>query len=513
MRALHVGRKHPEWTALAVGSAALLALRLFAATKVGFGDSEALYAAYALHPQPAYLDHPGLIGGIARAIGGGMAPAPERAHVVTSVLATCFPWVVALACRAAGAPWGRAVAAALVVALAPEVAVGLFALTPDLPLALAWTAALGLAADALTAPARSTRATVGFAAAGVCAGVAAASKVSGGLLMAALAGAYASRPARRHALTLAPWAGLAAGAVIIVPVVAWEATTGWPMIVHRLVDTQAAAGVSLRNVAAVAGGQLAYLSPVILGLAVLAARTAWRGRGDAVGCLLLWCFALPLAVLLALCLWSRVAEPHWLAPAWLALAPAVARQTRSRPGDDSQKGAEPAPSRRLVVAACLVGAAMVATAYAWVLVPLPARWLPDAYDPKLDLANELYGWPEALGAVREEIGEAAPLADLAPGSVAVLGPHWTVCAQLEAGLNGQVPVGCADPQRDDFDRWWPRDRWRKADVILWVTDRRFARDLESKDHVLLRKREVPVKRAGRTIRVFTIGVFVRRAVT
>ena len=30
--------------------------------RFGFGDSEALYACYALHPQPAYLDHPALIG-------------------------------------------------------------------------------------------------------------------------------------------------------------------------------------------------------------------------------------------------------------------------------------------------------------------------------------------------------------------------------------------------------------------------------------------------------------------
>ena len=35
---------------------------------IGFGDSEALYACYAMHPQPAYLDHPGLIGVIMQII-------------------------------------------------------------------------------------------------------------------------------------------------------------------------------------------------------------------------------------------------------------------------------------------------------------------------------------------------------------------------------------------------------------------------------------------------------------
>ena len=61
-------------------SLALLAVRLVAAKTVGFGDSEALYASYALHPQPAYIDHPGLVGIVARTIGGGAAPTPEHAH-------------------------------------------------------------------------------------------------------------------------------------------------------------------------------------------------------------------------------------------------------------------------------------------------------------------------------------------------------------------------------------------------------------------------------------------------
>src|SRR5271154_7590883 len=88
--------------ALVAVTGVMLAVRLFAAQRVGFGDSEALYAAYALHPQPAYLDHPGLIGLFARTIGAGSAPSPERAHFVTTVLGAALPWEMALACRACG---------------------------------------------------------------------------------------------------------------------------------------------------------------------------------------------------------------------------------------------------------------------------------------------------------------------------------------------------------------------------------------------------------------------------
>ena len=87
---------------------AFFAVRLYASMRVGFGDSEALYAAYALHPQPAYLDHPGLIGIFARLTGNGSAPTPFDAHKWTTILAGLVPWVLAAAARGAGASWRSA---------------------------------------------------------------------------------------------------------------------------------------------------------------------------------------------------------------------------------------------------------------------------------------------------------------------------------------------------------------------------------------------------------------------
>lgn len=484
-----------EAMTLAAVSAALLLVRLFAASRVGFGDSEALYAAYALHPQPAYLDHPGLIGVVARALGGGTAPSPARAHAVTAFLATGIPWVMALFCRVAGATWRRSLITATVVALVPEMAIGLFAMTPDLLLALLWMTSLTLAAVALNAPPGGSRASLAFAGAGLLAGAAAASKVTGLLLLPALVVTYASRPARSHARTVAPWAGLAAGLVVVAPVFAFEARAGWPMVVHRLADTQGGAGLSLRNLAALLGGQLAYLSPLVAYLVVLAARAAWRGRGDASGTLLLAASALPALVLVPLALWSRVAEPHWVAPAMLALGPAIAR-------------APAPPSRRLVGAAAALAAVSVAAVHAWVLVPQALRLAPASYDARLNLANELYGWPEVLRVVREEVAAQA-----SPGleDVSVVGPHWVVCAQLDADLRGDVHVGCNTPIPDDFDGWWPRDRWRTADSIVWVTDDRFGPPPSFPRHALQSLRRVRIKRADRVVRTFTISVFTRRA--
>jgi hypothetical protein len=480
---------------LAALSVALLAIRLFAASRVGFGDSEALYASYALHPQPAYLDHPGLIGVFARALGGGTAPSPLRAHRMTAILATAVPWTMALFCRATGATWARSYGTAIVVALVPEMAIGLFAMTPDLLLAVFWMTSLVLAAVALQAPPAGTRATLAFAGAGLLAGVAAASKITGLLLLPVLLVAYTSRPARAHARTVAPWAGIVAGLLVIAPIFLFEARSGWPMLAHRLRDTQAGAGLSLRNAAAFVGGQLAYLSPIVAYLVVLAARTAWRGRAGAIGALLLAASAIPAVALSGLALWSRVAEPHWVAPAMLALGPAIARAPTVVP-------------RRLVVAAATVAAVFVAAVHAWVLVPQALRLAPRSYDARLDLANELYGWPQVLGAVRDEVAAQA-----SPGleDVSVVGPHWVICAQLEADLQGDVHVGCNTPIRDDFDAWWPRVRWRKADSIVWVTDDRFGPPPELPLHALFSLRKIRIKRADRVVRTFTIAVFLRRA--
>ncbi len=99
-----------------------------------------------------------------------------------------------------------------------------------------------------------------------------------------------------------------------------------------------------------------------------------------------------------------------------------------------------------------------------------------------------------------------------------MGPHWVICAQLEAALRGEWPVGCDTPVRDDFDGWWPRRVWRQADVIVWVSDARFEPATGEPSyagilgtHAPLRTRELGVERGGRTVRTFTVTVLSRRA--
>jgi hypothetical protein len=497
--------------ALVVISAILFGVRLWAANVVGFGDSEALYASWALHPQPAYLDHPGLVGIIARAIGEGAAPTPVRTHVITALVATLVPWLVFAAARALGAERRPSIFAAIVVAVVPEISVGLFALTPDLVLAPAWLGAIALAGIGVSAKPGAPSAAASFLGAGLLAGIGASAKVSGLLLVFALAIAYALIARTKHeearaVRTVWPWAGLAAGLVVVAPVVAFEAQSGFPMLRHRLVDTQQGVTFArvLGNAGSLVGGQLLYLSPLLAWLVVVLARSLFRARrDDAVSILLFACFSIPLLPLVLLCLWSPVAEPHWIAPALLALPLHAARDPASVAG---------ARDAKLLRWGTAVAAALTLVVHGWILVPASARVLPDDADPKIDIANELYGWPSVLEGVRTHMKLAATSYDPEGREVAVVGPHWVICAQLHAAMPG-VRVGCATPIPDDFDRWFPRDDWRSASDVLWVTDNRFHGDGAEQlpRHVRAYEGRVRIQRGGRTVRVFTLILYSRQA--
>ncbi len=494
--------------ALVIVSTVLLAVRFHAASHVGFGDSEALYACYALHPQPAYLDHPGLVGLFARVLARpDRAPTPASAHLVTAGLATLLPWLAVLAARGAGASRRSALLAGLVVALVPEIAIGLFGMTPDLLLSFAWLGALTLACVAARLSPSSPRAAAYLLGAGLLAGIATSAKLSGLGLMLALAIAYTAKPLRAHARTVWPWAGLVAGALVLEPIVAYETRLGWPMLRHRLIDTQADAGFSLRNLAAVPLGQLAYLSPLIAVAAAVVGYRLWKARfapeADGVTALLFAAFVVPLTLLLPLCLWSRVAEPHWLAPPLLSLPLFWARASGE---------AGKAPRRRFLLAALITSSAIVGGAHAWILAPQLMALAPKSYDPRRDITSELYGWPEAIDLVRESAAEQI-LPGYEKGDVVVVAPHWVLCAQLHAALAGELPVGCASPIEDDFDTWYPRATWRDADTILFFTDNRLNVDpavlFPTRSEIVHRR--VVIMRGGRRAREFSVVVLSRRA--
>jgi hypothetical protein len=484
---------------LGIAVVAVSGVRLYAARAVGFGDSEALYACYALFPAPAYLDHPGLIGTVMRILGSGNVPTPETVHTATALFGAVVPALFFFTARALGASRETALVAAWPAIVVPEFCIGLFAMTPDTLLLAPWLLSIACAARGLRVGQAKVRdgalhPFVWYCLAGVLAGLATTAKITGALLFVVLMLAYTPCSPRTRG-----WAylGLLPGLILVFPMVRYEAAHGYPMFVHRFVDTQHGAGISIRNVAAVVGGQLLYVTPPFVVLAGFALRGLVRRRDESpVLRLLFLSVVVPLTLLTAFSAWSRVAEPHWLAPAYLGLILFVALDERALVSLGT--GALARWGSR-------IGVALSAAVHAFVLVPESTR-LVATLDMKLNIASELFGWREA----------AARALEFARGDEesVVVGPHWTVCAQLRAALPRSIPVSCLTDVADDFDTWSPRAGIQRAPRVIFVSDNRFPNEhpKELSRFAVETASRYTAYRGGRPIRVFSFTVYEKQGV-
>lgn len=488
-----LGRYLPPGIKIALAATlAMFALRLWISQRVGFGDAEALYAAYALHVQPAYLDHPGLIGSVARLLGAGGAPTPATSHVFSSLISSLLPWLGAWAALGLGGERKGALVSVCALMFMPEISVGLFGFTPDLLLAPLWLLAIGASARALSAAPGSTRSLVFSLLVGACLGLGVLSKLSMLLLAIALGCAWLSPAGRAHLKTLAPWGALITSLILVWPLLAWESSQGWPMLEHRMIATQGASGFSLRNLGALVGGQVLYVTPPFLLGAYYVIRRARPSSAGPGWALIFWATWVPLVPLCLLCLWSKVAEPHWLGPVYLTLA----------------LGASLAPealSQRLRGSAVGLGAFAFLLGALWVGTDLPPKLLGASYQARYDLANDMHAWQTGLKVTREALAEATQRGS--SSAPVVVGPHWVICAQLAAGLQRAAAVGCRTPHGDDFGRWLPEQDWWATPRILYVTDDRFETDVsmrnlaaEFPNRRAVSRRRATILRGGKVVR-------------
>ena len=421
-------------------------LRLDLARSVGLSDAEALFVAYGFHPQAAYVDYPGLIGWFSRAL----APEPWAVHVATTGAATALPWLGVLAARAGGATRDQALRVYFPLALLPALSIGSFAFSPDLLLCYFWLCALGCAGLALRRPATSFVGLLAAVFAGVSTALACLSKPSGWLLALALVLCCLGRVERQRFRTIAPWAALGMFAILVTPLV----TYGWSHGVSLRLDPE----LSPQHAALVLFRPLLSATPPFLIAGGLAARDLYeRSRQGSVERALWLQLLVPLAPMAALAIASS-AETDWLTPAYLVLSLAAARLP---------------PLRRSLTAACLVvGLGVALLGWCWLRTSLPVvtgQWL-GGYDATLDASNDYFAWSsgkqlleDAVAAARERTGQT-PI---------IVGPHWSVCAQAEVALGGQVHVGCDTVERDDYDDWSDPSLWSRAQTLLFVTDSRF----------------------------------------
>jgi 4-amino-4-deoxy-L-arabinose transferase-like glycosyltransferase len=287
-------------------------LRAVLAAAVPLTMDEAYHVDWARHLQPGYLDHPPAV--------AWLMALPVR-FCGTSTLCLRLPALVlqtvavALAASMAGIRAGErgARAAALGLQAAPVFFAGGAMMLPDASLLLAWVGtfwALQRATD---------RGPWWFLWAGPFLGLGALSKLTAGLLgVGVLLALVTTADGRR--LLRTPWPWIAGGAALAIasPMLLWNAAHGWPSFTFQANHGLSSRGFSALRLLASVGGQLGYVSPILLGLAAVAGWRGLRERGDALRAALAYT-GLPLALFFT---WSAAMTPkslpHWPAPAWLS---------------------------------------------------------------------------------------------------------------------------------------------------------------------------------------------------
>ena len=466
----------------------LAALRLFVAQRLGLGDVEAYYWTWSRELSLGYLDHGPLVALLVRLGTALLGDTPLGVRLAFIGISALSMWILAaLACRVGGSGARGGLWATVTLLCLPMFLVAGGAANPDVPFSLLVVLFLAILLRGSSV--------AHLALAGLVVGVAFCAKYFAVLLLLPLLATALRGPARRLAAVAA---SLGAALVGALPVLLWNASHGWSSFTYHLVGRHARpAGPSLENLGKLVGGQLAYVSPLVLAGLVAAGISLWRRRQDPVAALLLMTAASLLAGGYLLILVVPSAEPHWPAAGYLPLVVWL--------GARLPQWLARRPVRQLAAATVALAALLAVGLHVHALTDAGVRRMPSSYVPRYDLTNELYGW--------DAVAEAAAAPARPPASVAAaVGCHYTTCSQLAFAARGRFVVRCPSPRVDQFDFSAGGDGAAElvGKSVLYVRDERFPFDAGQLYRCAgVRPRgEVIVRRGGRIIRRFRLDLCV-----
>jgi 4-amino-4-deoxy-L-arabinose transferase-like glycosyltransferase len=450
------GTARPDVGALIIVSGA--ALRLALAAVVPLTVDEAYYTTWAAQLAPGYLDHPPAVAWLAAGGLGLLGRSALAVRVPAIALQAATTLLAASLARARGGA-RAALSAVLLLQAAPVFSVGAVLMTPDAPLAFAWTGALWAVERAV---ARDPRWLV---LGGAFLGLGALSKLSAGLLAIAVLAAFLATARGRRLLASPwpwPWLGLGAALAVASPAILWNAARGWPAFRYQLEHGLGGRSFSLARLAGSIAAQAGYVSPVVLVLATVAAWRALRAADPAIRSLAF--SALPVAAFFTLAAGlTKSALPHWTAPGWLSASILLAI----------------AGTPRLRVALA-TGFALIAALLVSLALPLPRTPL-----------DELRGWRE---------GAEAAAARLRPGEALAAG-HWITFGQI-GWYSGRRVAYLGEASAPTF---WEGDPARAGAPLLVVRADQLGpgrEALEASLGPLDPAGRLDVERGGRTVRRF-----------
>lgn len=332
--------------------------------------------------------------------------------------------------------WGRRDAAwwAVIITMLTPVYFTLgLVMTTDIWLFLCWTAALWMVYRALI----MERDTAWYLA-GIAVGMGTLTKLSIGLLPAAVGIAVLLNPAWRHHLKSPHlWAGLLLMALLMSPVLIWNAQHHWVMLHHEAGHIGQTQWSLVRALSFVAG-QAAVLSPLVV---LVALTVLWRLPTDG-GQRLLWGLSLAwIGFFIFKALTAKV-EVNWPAPSYIGLVILFAGHV---PGLPRWK-------RRTLFSGFGLALALMAVAY------FPYSF---GFSARQDPFKDTKAWRAPV----------ASLARKAPPADFILTPNYKVAAEAAFYWPRQIPVyvaGSTERRFNQHDLWPSIDREAGRNG-LWIS--------------------------------------------
>ena len=255
---------------------------------------------------------------------------------------------------------------------------------PDGPLDFALAGAAATLARLFFVPAPRRVALGLWLAAGLWLGLAGLSKYNAVLPALGMIGFVALAPGQRHWLTRPePYLAALVGMLAASPVVVWNAEHDWISFAFQAARAQAAGGLHFDRVAAMAVGEIAFLSPWVAAPLVAALIDGTRRAAADERRLFLICLALPPIVVFTLTpLWGARGLPHWPMSGWLFAYPLLGGWLAA-----SRTAATKLRAWTIAAASALAAVAAVAAAAAAFGFATPLTQMIGAIDPTVEMLD------------------------------------------------------------------------------------------------------------------------------
>ena len=451
-------------------------LRLFLINKFGLGVDESHYLLYSRKLAWGYFDHPPMVAFLAALT---TLPGDSVFFVrLGPVICTAFSLIllrylaIALYRDERMAFW-----AALTLHLMPYQQVLMVGLLPDATLNLFWCGTLLSVWHAIKTGRWSL-----WILTGLLFGGALLSKYHAVLLALCLLGYFITSSEHRYWLgKIQPWAAVMISLAVFVPNIIWNARHEWISYAYQL-GQGSGEGLSWGDFLAAIGGQLAAWSPLIFGLLIAAgvvlARQKKMSGSDR---FVIWT-SIPIFALFCLAGLTTKILPHWTTAGWWTGSIAVVAVVL-------KKIASPNPSarrwRRWTAAAAVTGFFMSALLYLALFLPVaetaynkardfsiklnqkfPAVKTLKPFEPRNDISNELFGWPEIAKKV-EAIRSRMPR----PEKTFVFSHRFFMASQIGVYLQPDTVAASLHRKFDQYHLWFAAPKHTGWDALL-VVDRR-----------------------------------------